>query len=129
MKDRLRALDPYLLVPILVLMFMGTLTIFSASRGTAQSSIWLKQSLWNAFGFALMLFVSRVRPNRVFNWSYGFYIAGIVLLLAVLVPGVGKSIGGAQRWILIGGLTFQPSELMKWLALLFVSQRLGAKPP
>lgn len=128
MRERFRALDPYLLLPILVLMFMGTLTIFSASRGTTQSSIWLKQSLWNLFGFALMLFVARVRPNRIFNWSAGFYIAGVLLLLAVLVPGVGKTIGGARRWILIGGMTFQPSELMKWLALLFVAHRLGAKP-
>jgi rod shape determining protein RodA len=128
MRERIRALDPYLLMPILVLMFMGTLTIFSASRGTAQSSIWLKQSLWNLFGFALMLFVSRVRPGRVFNWSAGFYMVGILLLAAVLVPHVGKSLGGAQRWILVGGMTFQPSELMKWLALLFVAHRLGTKP-
>ena len=129
MRERLRALDPYLMVPILVLMFMGTLTIYSASRGTTQSSIWLKQSLWNALGIALMIFVSRVRPNRVFNWSAGFYIVGILLLVAVLVPGVGKAIGGSKRWILIAGQTFQPSELMKWFALLFVAHRLGAKPP
>ena len=93
MRERFRALDPYLLMPILVLMFMGTLTIFSASRGTTQSSIWLKQSLWNLFGFALMLFVSRVRPGRVFNWSAGFYIVGILLLAAVLVPHVGQEPG------------------------------------
>lgn len=129
MRERFRALDPFLLMPILVLMFMGTLTIFSASRGTTQSGIWLKQSLWNLFGFTLMLFVSRVRPSRIFNWSAGFYIAGILLLVAVLIPGMGKSLGGAQRWILLGGMTFQPSELMKWLALLFAAHRLGAKPP
>jgi rod shape determining protein RodA len=129
MRERLRTLDPYLLVPILVLMFMGTLTIYSASRGTIQSSIWLKQSLWNLMGFALMLFVSRLRPGYVFTWSSGFYILGILLLLAVLVPGIGKTIGGSRRWIFIAGQTFQPSELMKWLALLFVAHRLGAKPP
>ena len=129
MRERFRALDPYLLVPILVLMFMGTLTIYSASRGTVQSSIWLKQSLWNLIGFSAMLFVSRVRPNRIFNWSAGFYVLGILLLLAVLVPGIGKTIGGSRRWILLAGQTFQPSELMKWLALLFVAHRLGTKPP
>ena len=128
MRERLRALDLHLLVPMLLLMFMGTLTIFSASRGTVQSSIWLKQSLWNTLGFALMIFLSRVRPNHVFNWSAGFYIAGILLLIAVLIPGIGKTIGGSRRWILIAGQTFQPSELMKWLALLFVAHRLGAKP-
>ena len=129
MRDRLRILDPYLLLPILVLLFMGTLTIFSASRGTTQSGIWLKQSLWNVLGLVLMLFVARLRVNQVFNWSAGFYTLGILLLAAVLIPGVGKSIGGAQRWILFGHMTFQPSELMKWLALLFVAHRLGAKPP
>lgn len=129
MRERFRALDPYLLLPILVLMFMGTLTIYSASRGTVQEGIWLKQSLWNLIGFTLMLFMSRVRPSRIFNWSAGFYLVGILLLLAVLVPGIGKSLGGARRWILIAGQTFQPSELMKWLALLFVAHRLGSKPP
>ena len=129
MRERFRALDPYLLVPILVLMFMGTLTIYSASRGTVQSSIWLKQTLWNLIGFAAMLFVSRVRPSRVFNWSAGFYLLGILMLLAVLVPGIGKTIGGSRRWILIAGQTFQPSELMKWLTLLFVAHRLGSRPP
>lgn len=128
MRERLRTLDPYLLVPMLLLMFMGTLTIYSASRGTVQSGIWLKQSLWNLCGFAMMLFVSRVRPSRVFNWSMGFYILGILLLLAVLIPGIGKSIGGSKRWILVAGQTFQPSELMKWFALLFVATRLGSKP-
>ncbi|HWQ11045.1 MAG TPA: FtsW/RodA/SpoVE family cell cycle protein, partial [Holophaga sp.] len=124
MRERFRVLDPYLLVPMLLLMFMGTLTIFSASRGTSQSTIWLKQSVWNLLGFSLMLLVARLRLGRIFNWSSGFYVAGILLLVAVLVPGVGKNLGGAQRWISVGGLTFQPSELMKWLALLFVAHRL-----
>ncbi len=129
MRERLRTLDPYLLLPILVLLFMGTLTIFSASRGTTQSTIWLKQTVWNLLGLALMLFVARLRMNQIFNWSAGFYTLGILMLAAVLVPGIGKSIGGAQRWLLVGGLTFQPSELMKWLALLFVAHRLGTRPP
>ncbi len=126
MSERFRSLDSRLLVPMALLMFMGTLTLFSASRGTSMSTIWLKQGFWNLLGFALMVYVSGLRSRSIFRFSAAFYAFGLLSLLAVLV--IGKKIGGAQRWIVLGGLTFQPSELMKWIALLFVSHRLGSRP-
>ena len=47
MRDRLRFLDTGLLLPMVVLVLMGTLTVYSAGRGTSQSTLWLKQALWN----------------------------------------------------------------------------------
>ena len=44
-----------------------------------------------------------------------------MLLIAVLIPGVGKGVNGAKRWISLGGLTFQPSELMKFAAVIFAA--------
>lgn len=126
MKSWFRHLDPQLLVPILLLLFMGLLTIFSASRGTSQSSIWFKQACWNALGLMLMAYLARLNPRHIFRWSAVLYILGILLLIAVFA--VGKRLGGAQRWLVLGSLTFQPSELMKWCALLFVSHRLGNRP-
>ena len=126
MRMRLRALDPVLLWSVLALMALGTLTLYSAGRHTPQSSIWLKQSLWNGLGLALMALLVKLDPRRVFRYSFPAYLVGLVALAAVLV--VGKKIGGSTRWFVIAGQTFQPSELMKWVTLLYVSQRLGARP-
>ena len=126
MRSRFRALDPPLLWTMLALMVLGTLTLYSAGRNTPQSAIWLKQSLWNALGLGLMAFLATVDPRRLFRYSFPVYLVGLVALVAVLL--VGKKIGGSTRWLVLAGQTFQPSELMKWVTLLYVSQRLGSRP-
>ena len=125
MRERLRFLDTGLLLPMVVLVLMGTLTVYSAGRGTSQSTLWLKQALWNLLGFLAMLAVAAPNPARTFRSAFPLYLLGILSLVAVLT--LGHSIGGAQRWLVIGKLTWQPSELMKWLTLLFVSHRLGTR--
>lgn len=127
MRERLRTLDPGLLVPMLLLVLMGTLTLYSAGRGTHQTEIWAKQSLWNLLGFAVLLLAAGLPTRRTFNASAVLYVLGLLALVAVLA--VGRRLGGAQRWIALGGLTFQPSEIMKWFTLLFVAQRLGRSGP
>jgi len=127
MRERLRALDPRLLWVLLALMALGTLTLYSAGRNTPQAGIWLKQSFWNLLGFSLMVLLAAVDPRRVFRLSFPAYLLGLVALAAVLV--VGKKIGGSTRWFVIAGQTFQPSELMKWVTLLYVSYRLGTRAP
>ncbi|HJW71304.1 MAG TPA: rod shape-determining protein RodA [Geothrix sp.] len=126
MKHRLRALDTPLLWTVLALILLGTLTLYSAGRNTSQANIWLKQSLWNAMGLALMVLLATVDPRRLFRYSFPTYLLGLAALVAVLL--VGKKIGGSTRWFVIAGQTFQPSELMKWVTLLYVSQRLGSRP-
>jgi rod shape determining protein RodA len=126
MRERFRALDPRLLWVLLVLILLGTLTLYSAGRNTPQAGIWLKQSLWNLVGMGLMLLLATTDPRRVFRYSFPMYLLGLVALAAVLV--VGKKIGGSTRWFVVAGQTFQPSELMKWVTLLYVSQRLGSRP-
>jgi len=127
MKERLRALDTALLWPMVLLVVMGTLTVYSAGRGTGQSGLWAKQSLWNLMGFGVMAFLAAVNPRRIFRSAFVLYVLGILSL--VLVLAAGHRIGGSQRWIVLAGLTFQPSELMKWLTLLFVAHRLGTRQP
>lgn len=126
MRERFRALDPRLLWVLLSLIVLGTLTLFSAGRNTPQAGIWLKQSVWNLLGLVLMLLLATADPRRLFRYSFPAYLLGLLALAAVLV--VGKKIGGSTRWFMIAGQTFQPSELMKWITLLYVSQRLGSRP-
>ena len=126
MLRRLRAVDGRLLLLILALLFMGTLTLYSAGRGTTQSNLWIKQTAWNLCGLLAMALLASVDPSRLFKQSLAIYAFGILSLVAVLL--VGHRIGGAQRWLALGGQTFQPSELMKWITLLFVAHRLGSRP-
>ncbi len=62
-----------------------------------------------------------------FNYSYYrplslyFLLLGIVMLIAVFVPGIGKSVGGARRWITFSGFAFQPSEAVKIILVVFFS--------
>lgn len=113
----------------MILIIMGLLTIFSAGRGgsSAQSNMWLKQAIWFFIGYGALTFVANQSPRHIFRSAYILYGFGILSLFAVLA--FGKAIGGSQRWLVIGGLTWQPSELAKWLALLLVSYRLGTRPP
>jgi rod shape determining protein RodA len=126
MRERLRFLDSGLLLPMVLLVIMGTLTVYSAGRGTFQSGLWLKQTLWTGMGFLVLAGVAATSPLRIFRSAFPLYVLGILSLAAVLVAG--HRIGGAQRWLIIGHMTWQPSELMKWLTLLFVTHRLGTRP-
>lgn len=126
MRERLRAMDLGMSLSMGLLVLMGLLTLFSAGLGTSQSTLWVKQGLWFLLGFVTMALVASLSPHRVFRMAFAAYVVGILLLLAVFV--IGRKIGGAQRWLMFGGLTFQPSELMKWLTLAFVAHRLGTRP-
>jgi cell division protein FtsW len=76
-------------------------------------------SLSIAIGVAIWVFKI---PTRVWD-RYSPLIFGltVLLLIAVLIPGIGKGVNGAKRWIMLGPLNFQPSELMKFAAVIFAA--------
>lgn len=126
-KERLRALDRPLLAMMVALSVLGVLTLFSAGRGTNQADLWFKQAVFMLACGLPVLWLASTEPSRLFRASLALYLIGLALLVLVLVAG--KKIGGATRWFEFKGIQFQPSELMKWLALLFVAHRLGRVPP
>ena len=126
MKERFRALDPRLLGIILALMLLGTLTLFSAGRNTPQAAIWLKQTLWNLLGLALLLLLANTHPPRFLR--YRFPACPLALALPLACLGLASHALGPTPPVVVAGQTFQPSELMKWVTLLYVSQRLGSRP-
>lgn len=126
MRVRLRLLDGWLTLPVLLLVVLGTLTLYSAGRDTLQSGLWLRQTVWNGLGLLGMLLLAGIDHRRVFRNSLPIYLLGLLSLILVLV--LGKTIAGSKSWIQIGGISLQPSELVKWLTLLFVAHRLGSRP-
>ncbi len=120
-------LDPPLLAGLLLLAAGGLVIIYSAS-GQDMSMIW-RQLTRLAVSFGVMLLLAQVAPETLMRWTKWIFGVGLIMLIAVLILGVtGK---GAQRWLGIGGIRFQPSELMKLAVPMMVAWYLADKslPP
>lgn len=102
-------IDLPLLLGLVVLCGVGLVILFSAA-GQDYTVIY-RQLLRMAVAFTIMILVAQLPPAQLERWSLSIYMVGIILLILVLYMGAtGK---GAQRWLMIGGFTFQPSEIMK----------------
>jgi len=89
----------------------------------------LRQGVHISIGLAVMFTLAQISPQTLRSWTPWLYAIGIGLLIAVFFYGdVGK---GAQRWLKIGGMRFQPSEFMKIALPLMVARYLGDRgiPP
>ncbi len=120
-------LDPPLLGGLLLLAGAGLFIIYSAS-GQDMTMIW-RQLTRLAVSFGVMLLLAQVSPETLMRWTKWIFGIGLIMLIAVLILGVtGK---GAQRWLAIGGIRFQPSELMKLAVPMMVAWYLAEKslPP
>ena len=120
-------LDGWLLFLLVLLMAFGSLVLYSASDGSDAT---LLRQLRN-YGIATggLMVASQIRLDTYLRWSPLFYIGSLLLLVAVPVFGVGAK--GAQRWLDVGIIRFQPSELMKLAMPLMVAwwfSRQGIPP-
>ena len=113
--------DWYFCGSILALSAIGALTIYSvtAEKAGTQFPLYLKQAIWIGVGALAFLAVSRIDYHTLARWSFPLY--GLALLLLVVVLFGGKSSHGAQRWIALGPLAFQPAEFVKIPLLLVLA--------
>ena len=120
-------LDLVLLLPVFLIMALGLLVLFSASDGDWDT---VTRQLRNfVVGWGVLLVVAQVRIDTIQRWSPVLYLLALGLLLMVLGFGVGAK--GAQRWLSLGVIRFQPSEVMKIampLAVAFWVVRYGLPP-
>ena len=111
--------DYILLGAVLVLLAIGGVMVLSASASEAlaqhQSPYYFfeHQMLWTVLGLVALIIAARIPYWKWPRWGVWLYGASVVALLAVLVPHVGLDINGARRWIKVGPLVAQPSELAK----------------
>jgi rod shape determining protein RodA len=111
-----------LLLLVLLFAFIGEGAIYSASHfaGSQPSEIYLKQFYWIAIGVVLLFVTISIHYQTLRRYAYLIYTISIVLLILVAVKGkVGM---GAQRWLELGPLTLQPSELAKIALILTLSR-------
>ena len=111
----IKRFDFMLVFMILTLNLIGIFAISSAAPSLQMRSV-----LGTAVGITVMLMICALDYNWVLKFYWILYIVAIVLLLTVILAG--STGGGAQRWIQLGGLTFQPSETVKILLILFYAK-------
>ncbi len=128
----LRRFDLLILLPVLLLIGFGLLTLYSVGHvpeemkdafQPAESQFFTRQLIWAALGIAVMIIATAVPFRNYESAAVLFYIVGIVLLAVTLFQSPAK---GTSRWIVIGGFNLQPSEFMK-VALIFLIARFLAE--
>ena len=135
-SDAAQDLDAWLLWPALTLLMFGLVMVYSASIATAEGSQFtghqstyflVRHGVFIVIGLIVATLVFQV-PLRIWQQTAPWlFIAGFVLLLVVLVPHVGYSVNGAQRWLPLGPVRLQPSELMKLFAVLYAADYTSRK--
>ena len=129
-RSRMMEYDQLLVWAVLSLALIGLVMVYSASITLADgpkyanysSNFFLIRhviSLAIAIGVGIWAFKI---PTKVWD-RYSPIVFGftVLLLIAVLIPGIGKGVNGAKRWIPLGIMNFQPSELMKFAAVIFAA--------
>lgn len=125
--------DPWILVAVLGLMALGLVMVYSASAVAAQSRngdgfYYLKRQLVAAaFGVTALLGMLQLGYKRLAPLAYPVLIGTFGLLIAVLIPHIGFSAGGAQRWIRVPGISIQPAEIAKLALVIYLAYSLAKK--
>lgn len=111
--------DFTLCITIFLLLALGIVMVLSASAPSSLSTTGnsytyvIKQAGFAIVGVCLMLFISKI-DYRIYKKFYKIaYIASLIALVSVAIPGIGVNVKGATRWINLGFGQFQPSELAK----------------
>lgn len=122
---------------VVVLVLLGATMVLSTSfvaslgkSGTGSPfAIFERQFLWIVIGLGLYFVFARVNPKRFAPYSRWMLPPVILVLLFVLVPGVGVTVGGSSRWVGFSSFRIQPSEFAKLAVVLFLSGFLTPAVP
>jgi len=123
-------LDFSLLWLALGLLILGLVMVYSASIAIAEAAKYtghngefylLRQGIFIVLGVVVGIAAFQV-PMRVWQQAAPYlFLAGLLLLVVVLIPHIGREVNGSRRWIPLGFANLQPSELMKFLAVLYAA--------
>lgn len=122
-----KKIDFTMLITIIILLCIGLVMVASASSYYALSTFGdsnyflTRQLILGIAGVVAMLVISKIDYRIYKKWSYLFYFVALILLIAVLIPGIGQERNGATRWLGFGAFQFQPSEIMKIALVLAMS--------
>jgi cell division protein FtsW len=128
--------DRALLWVMVALLAWGLVMVYSASIALpdnpkfaryAHSFFLTRHALFLGLSFVIGLLAFQVPVASWERWAPWLFVLSLLLLVVVLVPQVGKGVNGARRWIALGPISFQPSELAKFAVLLYAADYMVRK--
>ncbi|MEX2147853.1 MAG: rod shape-determining protein RodA [Candidatus Rokuibacteriota bacterium] len=121
----LQNVDWVLLGVTVALAGLSVITLSSLHVGRAGGTVALRQLMWFGVGMVALLAVASIDYKRMVRMAPAVYLAGLAALVAVFV--VGRTVSGARRWILLGPLSVQPSEVFKFCFVLMIAWFLTSR--
>ena len=116
-------IDPILLLLVLITLTFGLVVLYSASDG--QIFYLKRQILMAGVGLVAMIVIAQIPPPVMQRWVWLPYTGGLVLLVLVIFHGL--EVNGAQRWLDLGPIAFQPSEILKLALPLLIAAYLSKR--
>lgn len=119
-RSHVRDFDWWLLLLALAICSLGMLEIYSATQNSALAGMHLRQLAWVGLGVVAMLVFSRISYHTLLDNAPWLYLAGLAGLVLVLLTGETRY--GATRWLKVGGLELQVSELVKLIIIIVLAR-------
>lgn len=122
-----QVLDLPLLIIVLTLVIFGLIMVYDASviqglKDFKDSYYYIRQQLiWVGLGLISLIFFAGFEYKKFRKMSFPLILFSFLLLLAVFIPGLGVSGGGAHRWLQLGPITIQPAEIIKLTGVIFLA--------
>ena len=133
---KLQGVDQVLVWVVVALLMWGMIMVYSASIALpdspkfaryAQTHFVFRHIISILIGFAVALLAFQVPLESWEKFARPLFVISLVLLLAVLIPHIGKGVNGARRWISLGVINFQPSEFAKLAVIIYAADYMVRK--
>ncbi len=124
--NTLLKMDKALLLGLFCLAILGIATLYAAIHD-GDISIWQRQNMYWLLGVAVLLTTSFIPLRMIGLAAWPIYLLALILLL--LIPFVGELQMGARRWLSLGIINLQPSELMKWALMFLLAHWFASREP
>ncbi len=118
---------------VLLLVMGGVVMVFSASailsseKFSSPYYFLYRQIIWSFLGILIMSVLSRIHYKKIRGLSRIFLLLSVLLLIAVLIPGIRRSYHSASRWIQFGPFSLQPSEFVKVFLIVYLAEMVERK--
>ncbi len=125
-RKLIRNLDYQFLLALLAILTMSVVVLYSASAAMNTDPYYYvkKHVMWVVLGLGAMLVTTLIDYNQIIRYGRYFYVLNLLILIAVLVPGIGYYSKGAQGWFKFGSYMLQPAEFSKIAMIIAFSQFL-----
>lgn len=116
-----------MVISILVVYSSTAKMVYQGATDTGTFSYIFKQIVFVGFGLSIMLGVHKIEVDKYRTFAWVIYALFLGMTIAAYIPGIGVVINGARRWLDLGFITIQPSELLKVGTILLLAKQLGSR--